>query len=194
MEMRKSAATSINVIHFIDLQVENPQKVERTMQISPANLTLPGHLWSSWWPTRHAFRATRTPSHLGPIPPREEENGGEQPSCSSLSYALRIIPAHGGKWNEQAWCLANSLRVPQAFLRQSVANATKHSDYVRKHLRQNAQKGHGNRMNLRDACGAAGIQPWMSQKANPSIKIIALEKPKCPQRPPGGHRSASRCF
>ena len=37
--------------------------------------------------------------------------------------------------------LINSLRVPWAFLRQFGANATKHSDHMRKHLRQNAQKG-----------------------------------------------------
>ena len=47
-------------------------------------------------------------------------------------------------------CLINSLRVPQAFLRQFGANAIKHSDYVRKHLRQNAQKGRGNGRNYRD--------------------------------------------
>ena len=53
------------------------------------------------------------------------------------------------------WCVANSLGVPQAFLRQFSANATKHSDYVRKHLWENAQKGLGNGRNLRHTTLAA---------------------------------------
>ena len=48
-----------------------------------------------------------------------------------------------------ALCLVNPFRFSPAFWRDFGANATKHSDYVRKHLRQNAQKGRGNGRNLR---------------------------------------------
>ena len=77
------------------------------------------------------------------------------------------------------WCVINSLRVPQAFLRQSDANATKHSDYVRKHLRQNAQKGRGNVMDLRDTLPTTGTA-CQSAKSHVLAAIftgMACEKP-----------------
>ena len=61
-----------------------------------------------------------------------------------------VSHAQGGHYMGRmlVWCVLNSVRVSQAFLRQFGANATKHSDYVWKHLRQNAQKGRENVMNL----------------------------------------------
>ena len=58
------------------------------------------------------------------------------------------FPPYYGRARDLVWCVLNSVRISQAFLRQFGANATKHSDYVRKHLRQNAQKGCENVMNL----------------------------------------------